>query len=69
MLTIAIIDKYPMIRKGLKYYFHDHFDEVNVLEADSVTSFRNLYPFQNPDLTKLKIIRIDAMFLVVPKAV
>jgi len=53
MLTIAIIDKYPMIRKGLKYYFHDHFDEVNVLEADSVTSFRNLYPFQNPDLTIL----------------
>lgn len=53
MLTIAIIDKYPMIRKGLKYYFHDHFDEVNVLEADSVTSLRKLYPLQNPDLTIL----------------
>lgn len=50
MLTIAIIDKYPMVRKGLKYYFHDHFEEVNILEAESVTSFRKLYTWQNPDL-------------------
>lgn len=50
MTTIAIIDKYPMIRMGLELFLKKNFQEAVVLESESLDRFEQNEPDQSPDL-------------------
>ncbi|TDE11546.1 response regulator [Dyadobacter psychrotolerans] len=55
MLTIALIDKFPILRKGLSLYLEEHYEGVTVLSCESAEIFSTQYPGQNPDLVILGI--------------
>lgn len=53
MTMVAIIDLHPIVRLGLACILADHFSELDVIEADSVSSFYKMFPDKKPDLTIL----------------
>lgn len=55
MNTIALIDNHPIIRTGLGLFLKKSFDEVTVMESDSILSLYTLDPNQVPDLVILGI--------------
>ena len=55
MLTIALIDKFPILRKGLSLYLEGNYEGVTVLSSESAEIFPTQYPDQNPDLIILGI--------------
>ena len=55
MMTIALIDKFPILRKGLSWHLQENFEEVNVLSSESIDHFYRQFPDQKPDLTILGI--------------
>ena len=55
MLTIIIIDKYPILRQGLDFFLKDHFKEARILDSDSIINFQKLHPDQSPDIIILGI--------------
>jgi len=55
MMTIALIDKFPILRKGLGWHLQENFDEVNVLSSESIDHFYLQFPDQKPDLIILGI--------------
>ena len=50
MMTIALIDKFPMLRKGVEYILKDQFYGAVILESSTISTFLKTYPGQNPDL-------------------
>lgn len=50
MLQIAIIDKHPILRKGLDFILKANFNEVSILASESIIAFLKSPPAQNPDL-------------------
>lgn len=50
MLTIALIDRQPIMRFGLTCYLKNYYSEINILEADDIISCFQSYPEQLPDL-------------------
>ena len=55
MINLAIIDKYPVVRIGIKIFLKDHFPEMDVVEADSISSLQNTDPDIKPDLIILGV--------------
>ncbi|WP_221393266.1 response regulator transcription factor [Dyadobacter sp. NIV53] len=54
-MTIALIDKHPILRTGLVFFIKDHFTEATILESDSIVTFYESYRDQKPDLIILGI--------------
>ena len=54
-MTIALIDKHPILRTGLVFFLKDHFNEATILESDSITTFNESYKDQKPELIILGI--------------
>ena len=52
-MTIAIIDRHPILRTGLTYFIKDYFKEVEVLDSENVIAFQETFPRQVPDLVIL----------------
>ena len=50
MLTIALIDKFPLLRKGVEYILKDQFYGAVILESSTISTFLKMYPGLNPDL-------------------
>jgi len=50
MITIALIDKFPMLRKGVEHLLRDQFYGVTILESSTISTFFKSYPSQHPDL-------------------
>ena len=50
MITIALIDKFPMLRKGIEYILKDQFCGATILESNTISTFFKTYPGQHPDL-------------------
>lgn len=50
MLTIALIDRQPIMRFGLICYLKNYYKEINIIEADDIVSCFQLYPEQLPQL-------------------
>ena len=55
MLTIALIDKFPILRKGLSLYLKGNYEGVTVLSSESADIFSRQYPDKDPDLIILGI--------------
>lgn len=49
-MNVAVIDKHPVFRKGLNHIIHGNFEDVKILEADSVVHFYESFSDQNPDI-------------------
>lgn len=50
MVTIAVIDKYPLLRKWVGYTLSSQFQKSSVLESTSVHAFLKAYPNCQPQL-------------------
>lgn len=50
MTTIAIIDKYPMMRMGLELFLKNNYQEAVFLESESLDMFAQNEPDRSPDL-------------------
>ncbi|WP_221392726.1 hypothetical protein [Dyadobacter sp. NIV53] len=55
MITIAVIDKYPLLRKWVAYILDSHFSKSAIFEAKSVHAFLKTYPDCLPELIILEI--------------
>lgn len=53
MITIGLIDNYAIIRLGLNFLLHEHFNELELLESDSVADFANQYEDKKCDVLVL----------------
>lgn len=53
MLTVALIDKHPILRLGLTFCLRQHFTGITVKEASDIIEYNEL----NPDLTPNLIIQ------------
>lgn len=49
-MKIALIDKHPVLRRGLDEILHTHFETATILESDSVIHFRESFPDLYPDM-------------------
>ncbi|MCE7042801.1 response regulator transcription factor [Dyadobacter sp. CY312] len=49
-MKIALIDKHPVLRKGLDKVLASNFDGAIIMESDTIIHFRELFPKQIPDL-------------------
>ena len=59
-LSIAIIDKHPILRIGLDFILKHLYYESILLESVSISAFKKTYPDQNPDLIILAIGQTDS---------
>ena len=50
MLTIALIDKHPILRLGLSFCLKKHFIEVIVKEGNDIIEYNELHPAAAPNL-------------------
>lgn len=50
MRTIAIVDKYPVVRAGMDVFIRNNFSEISILESDSLDYFEQFNSSKNPDL-------------------
>ena len=50
MLQIAIIDKHPVLLKGLDFIIKANFNEVSIMASESVNAFLKSPPAHTPDL-------------------
>ena len=50
MITIAIIDKHPILRTGLSIFLKDLISDIRILETDSINTFQQSCPDTSPDL-------------------
>jgi DNA-binding NarL/FixJ family response regulator len=50
MLTIGLIDNYAIMRMGLGIIIKDHFNVPQILEAEELEGFQNVYGSKEPDL-------------------
>lgn len=55
MLTIAVIDKYPIARAGLACFFKSQFNPICIIGAESMIQMKKLYVDQIPDMVILGI--------------
>lgn len=49
-MEIVLIDRHPIIRKGLEQVLNSNFNEANLFEAESIVDFHESFPNQFPDL-------------------
>lgn len=49
-MTIAIIDKHPIVRSGVRLVLNDHFGINNILESDGITAFYEKFQDAMPDV-------------------
>lgn len=50
MINFALIDRYPVLRLGIKDLLVDHFKDINVWESHTINGFQESFPGQKPDL-------------------
>lgn len=50
MLTIALIDRQPIMRFGLTCYLKNYYRDMTIIEADDIVSLFQSNPKQSPDL-------------------
>jgi len=55
MTTYALIDKYAIIRTGIGLFLKTQFDQINILESESILGMQKQNPDQLPDLIILGI--------------
>ena len=53
MITIGLIDNYAISRLGLNFLLHEHVNELELLESDSVADFANQYEDKKCDVLVL----------------
>ena len=68
MINLAIIDKYPVVRIGIKIFLKDHFPEIDVVESDSISGLQNTDPDIKPDLIILGISQDDMNNIAILKS-
>ncbi|WP_254561105.1 response regulator [Dyadobacter diqingensis] len=50
MTNVLIIDRHPILRKGLSLFLKEHFRKITILEANTLTTFEEIYLNQKVDL-------------------
>lgn len=50
MITIALIDKHPILRTGLSIFLRKLFYDIIILESENISAFYQSYPDKNLDL-------------------
>ena len=55
IINLAIIDRYPIVRIGIKIFLKNHFPEIAVLESDSISGFQKADPDTKPDIIILGV--------------
>ena len=56
-MTIAIIDKHPIVRVGIQAVLKQHFGLARILESNAISSFHDDLHGEIPDLVILSISR------------
>ena len=59
IINLAIIDKYPVVRIGIKIFLKNHFPEIVVFESDSISGFQDADPDIKPDLIILGVSQVN----------
>ena len=49
-MTIALVDKHPLILSGLHQFISEEFKDAKIVEADSVTSLQGKFRYNMPEL-------------------
>lgn len=58
-----MIDKYPLLRKGMVFFIKSHFKDSIILDSSTIDAFFEKYPGQNPDLVILGISQNNSVFV------
>lgn len=62
MKIIGVIDKYPLLRKGMVFFIQNQFQEATILESTTTEKFLEMYPNHAPDLIILGISQNNSAF-------